>query len=133
MQLKQIQPTIVRTISKVKSDIGTKLLVKCKSCLKSFDESYATCPFCGWVFGDPVPLQDITDVDMTDENGNWFQTYTIGSAKGDKYANERGGLYGCDLVRFTVDINNPEHLKLLELLDGLRDNNGCRYTLKLVG
>ena len=133
MQLKQIQPTIVRPISKVKSDIGTKLLVQCKSCLKSFDESYATCPFCGWVFGDPVPLQDITDVDMTDENGNWFQTYTIGSAKGDKYADERGGLYGCDLVRFTVDINNPEHLKLLRLLDGLRDNDGCRYTLNLVG
>ena len=133
MQLKQIQPTIVRPISKVKSDIGTKLLVQCKSCLKSFDESIAVCPYCGWKFGDPVPLKDITDVDMTDENGNWFETYVIGSANGDRFAKGRGGLYGCDLVRFTVDINNPEHLKLLRLLDGLRDNDGCRYTLKLVG
>ncbi len=123
-----------------KSSIGTKLSVQCGSCHKSFSESHTVCPYCGWTFGDPIinvkpleKLKEIMDIDLTDENGNWFETYAIGSANGDKYAKERGGSYGHDLIRFTIDYNNPEHMKLFELLDGLRDNDGCRYTMKLVG
>jgi hypothetical protein len=131
-----------------KSTIGTKLMVQCGLCHKSFDQSYEVCPHCGWKFGAPAvfeakldnylddsatDLQEITDVDLTDENGNWFETYVIGSANGDKYADERGGSYGHDLVRFTIDCNNSEHMKLFRLLDGLRDKDGCRYTMKLVG
>jgi|TARA_R100000656_G_scaffold119364_1_gene93238 hypothetical protein len=128
--LKQVQTvTTVRS----KSTIGTKLLVQCGSCHKSFDQSYEICPHCGWKFGDPVPLQEIIDVDLTDENGNWFETYVIGSANGDKYSKNRGGSYGHDLIRFTINSNNPEHMKLFRLLDGLRDKDGCRYTMKLVG
>ena len=127
--LQKINTVIHRT----KSNIGTKLLVQCRSCLRSFDESHTVCIYCGWVFGNSIPLQEITDVDMTDENGNWFQTYSIGSANGDKYAKERGGSYGHELTRFTVDLNNPEHMKLFELLDKFRDDDGCRYTVHLVG
>ena len=131
--LQKINTVIHRT----KSNIGTKLLVQCGQCNKSFSESYTVCPYCGWTSGDPIintePLKDIMDVDMTDENGNWFQTYSIGSANGDKYAKERGGSYGHELTRFKVDLNNPEHMKLLELLDKFRDDDGCRYTVHLVG
>ena len=131
-----------------KSTIGTKLMVQCGLCHKSFDQSYQVCPHCGWKFGDPAvfeakldnylddsatDLQEITDVDLTDKNGNWFETYVIGSANGDKYADERGGSYGHDLVRFTVDINTPELIKLFELLLDLRDNDGCAYTLTKEG
>ena len=143
--LKQVQTAV--TFSS-KSTIGTKLMVQCGLCHKSFDQSYQVCPHCGWKFGDPAvfeakldnylddsatDLQEIIDVDLTDENGNWFETYVIGSANGDKYADERGGSYGHDLVRFTIDCNNSEHMKLFRLLDGLRDKDGCRYTMKLVG
>ena len=127
--LKQVQTAV--TFSS-KSTIGTKLMVQCGLCHKSFDQSYDICPYCGWKFGDPVPLQEITDVDLTDENGNWFETFVIGSANGDKYSKERGGSYGHDLIRFIIDLNNPEHMKLFELLDKFRDDDGCRYTVHLV-
>ena len=127
--LKQVQTAAtVRS----KSTIGTKLKVQCNMCHRSFDQSYQVCPYCGWKYGDPV-IQEIIDTDLTDENGNWFETYVIGSASGDKYADERGGSYGHDLVHFTIDCNNSEHMKLFRLLDGLRDKDGCRYTMKLVG
>jgi|TARA_Y100000310_G_C20508164_1_gene727447 hypothetical protein len=135
--LKQVQSVAIRHSTKAKSSIGTKLLVECKSCHASFDQSYDVCPYCGWKFGDPIvntePLQDITDIDMTDENGQWFQTFTIGSAKHDLYCEERGGLYGVELVDFTIDMNNNEHLKLFNALNKLRDNQHCRYTIKLKG
>jgi hypothetical protein len=127
--LKQVQAAItVRSTS----TIGTKLKVQCNMCHKSFDQSYEVCPYCGWKYGDPI-LQEITDVDLTDKNGNWFETYTIGSAKGDKYCDERGGSYGHDLIRFTIDCNNLEHMKLFEVLLDLRDKDGCKYTLMMVG
>ena len=127
--LKQVQTAVT---FRSKSTIGTKLKVQCDMCHKSFDQSYEICPHCDWKYGDPV-VQEILDLDLTDENGNWFETYVIGSASGDKYADERGGSYGHDLIRFTIDCNNSEHMKLFRLLDGLRDKDGCRYTMKLVG
>ena len=127
--LKQVQEAVT---FRSKSTIGTKLKVQCGMCHKSFDQSHEICPYCGWKYGDPV-VKEILDIDLTDENGNWFETYVIGSANGDKYCDERGGSYGHDLVHFTIDCNNSEHMKLFRLLDGLRDKDGCRYTMKLVG
>jgi len=127
--LKQVQTAVTLRSN---STIGTKLKVQCNMCCRSFDQSYEICPYCDWKYGDPV-VQEILDLDLTDENGNWFETYVIGSANGDKYCDERGGSYGHDLIRFTIDCNNSEHMKLFRLLDGLRDKDGCRYTMKLVG
>jgi hypothetical protein len=127
--LKQVQTAVTL---RSKSTIGTKLKVQCNMCCRSFDQSHEICPYCGWKYGDPV-VKEILDIDLTDENGNWFETYVIGSANGDKYCDERGGSYGHDLVHFTIDCNNSEHMKLFRLLDGLRDKDGCRYTMKLVG
>ena len=127
--LKQVQTAVTL---RSKSTIGTKLKVQCNMCCRSFDQAHEICPYCGWKYGDPV-VKEILDIDLTDENGNWFETYVIGSANGDKYCDERGGSYGHDLVHFTIDCNNSEHMKLFRLLDGLRDKDGCRYTMKLVG
>ena len=118
--LKQVQTAVT---FRSKSTIGTKLLVKCKSCHASFDQSYDICPYCGWKFGDPIATEDITIA-----NG-YLETYILGSAKGDKYCDERGGSYGHELIRFTVNLNTPELVKLFELLLDLRDNDGCKYTL----
>jgi len=118
--LKQVQTAVT---FRSRSTIGTKLLVKCKSCHASFDQSYDICPYCGWKFGDPITAEDITIA-----NG-YLETYILGSAKGDKYCDERGGSYGHELIRFTVNLNTPELVKLFELLLDLRDNDGCKYTL----
>ena len=122
--LKQVQTAVT---FRSKSTIGTKLLVKCKSCHASFDQSYDICPYCGWKFGDPITAEDITIA-----NG-YLETYILGSAKGDKYCDERDGSYGHELIRFTVNLNTPELAKLFEVLLDLRDKDGCRYTMKLVG
>ena len=127
--LKQVQTAV--TFSS-KSTIGTKLMVQCGLCHKSFDQSYEVCPHCGWMFGDPVvfeaKLDNYLDDNATDKEDQ-SETYILGSANGDKYCNERGGSYGHELIRFTVDINTPELIKLFELLLDLRDNDGCAYTL----
>ena len=127
--LKQVQTAVTL---RSKSTIGTKLKVQCNMCCRSFDQSHEICPYCGWKYGDPV-VKEILDLDLTDENGNWFETYVIGSANGDKYADERGGSYGHELIRFTVNLNTPELAKLFEVLLDLRDNDGCAYTLTKEG
>lgn len=33
---------------KSRSMVGTRLLVKCLPCNKSFDSSHYSCPYCGW-------------------------------------------------------------------------------------
>jgi len=118
--LKQVQTAVT---FRSKSTIGTKLKVQCGMCHKSFDQSYEICPYCSWKYGDPITAEDIAIA-----NG-YLETYILGSAKGDKYCDERGGSYGHELIRFTVNLNTPELVKLFELLLDLRDNDGCKYTL----
>ena len=151
MMEQQTQPIVVST----KSEIGTKLQVTCQQCDKSFDESYSICPYCGWTYGEPLhfgeflksytedikadeitldePLEEIMDSEIADENGQFFQTFSIGSAKHDIYCDERGGLYGVELASFTIDMNNAEHLKLFNSLYKLHDDKHCRYSIKLKG
>ena len=118
--LKQVQTAVTL---RSKSTIGTKLKVQCGMCHKSFDQSYEICPYCDWKYGDPITADDIAIA-----NG-YLETYILGSAKGDKYCDERGGSYGHELIRFTVNLNTPELAKLFEVLLDLRDNDGCKYTL----
>ncbi|MDP6584259.1 MAG: hypothetical protein QF535_06360 [Anaerolineales bacterium] len=118
--LKQVQTAVT---FRSKSTIGTKLKVQCGMCHKSFDQSYEICPYCDWKYGDPITADDIAIA-----NG-YLETYILGSAKGDKYCDERGGSYGHELIRFTVNLNTPELAKLFEVLLDLRDNDGCKYTL----
>ena len=118
--LKQVQTAVT---FRSKSTIGTKLKVQCGMCHKSFDQSYEICPHCDWKYGDPITADDIAIA-----NG-YLETYILGSAKGDKYCDERGGSYGHELIRFTVNLNTPELAKLFEVLLDLRDNDGCKYTL----
>ena len=122
--LKQVQEAVT---FRSKSTIGTKLKVQCGMCHKSFDQSHEICPHCDWKYGDPVTADDIAIA-----NG-YLETYILGSAKGDKYCDERGGSYGHELIRFTVNLNTPELAKLFEVLLDLRDNDGCKYTLMKEG
>ena len=44
--LKQMQTQQTRTVIKKRSTIGTRLLVKCPKCNKTFSEAYSYCPYC---------------------------------------------------------------------------------------
>ena len=67
LKLEQLPPNTTTKV-KTKSKVGTKLLVMCKQCGKSFSESHIICPFCGWTFGSAIPMpSDEITLDESDE------------------------------------------------------------------
>ena len=74
-------------------------------------------------------LEEIHDIKLTDIEAE--TVYSIGSAKHDKYCDERGGWYGIELTTLTLNMNNPEHMKLLDALMNLRDDKDCRYSVEM--